>query len=351
MESMQGRRVLVVGGSRGLGLGVVQALVAEGAQVTVLARDGERLAEVASEWPVTTIQGDMVDGRVIERALASAAPEWLILNGGATPHMAPLPAQTWETFSRNWEVDVKAAFLWIRAVLAGGMARGGRVVVSSSGAGGGAAGLRRRVGRVRDIWLAAVAGGVARSAGFGLCADRTGGDGDPRLGLRRRSAGAGARFVRQHHGVGLDRGASAWRCGHPGHELAVDLLDQRAHRADPRHLGTAQDRGGSQRRRTDGSARNTVAASGSSGPGVGAAARSCGRLDHARSGRAGGRWRHVPGGLRPTLPPLPCPHGVAAAVCRRFAGRGPGGQRDAVRTVVRDPVRCPARFTCRQIPA
>lgn len=57
MESMQGRRVLVVGGSRGLGLGVVQALVAEGAQVTVLARDGERLAKVASEWPVTTIQG------------------------------------------------------------------------------------------------------------------------------------------------------------------------------------------------------------------------------------------------------------------------------------------------------
>ena len=134
MESMQGRRVLVVGGSRGLGLGVVQALVSEGAQVTVLARDGERLAAVASQLPVTTIQGDMVDGLVIDRALASAAPELLVLNGGATPHMAPLPAQTWESFSRNWEVDVKAAFLWIQAVLAGGMARGGRVVVSSSGA-------------------------------------------------------------------------------------------------------------------------------------------------------------------------------------------------------------------------
>jgi NAD(P)-dependent dehydrogenase (short-subunit alcohol dehydrogenase family) len=37
MKTMNERRVLVTGGSRGLGLGVVQALVAEGAQVTVLA--------------------------------------------------------------------------------------------------------------------------------------------------------------------------------------------------------------------------------------------------------------------------------------------------------------------------
>lgn len=134
MNSMQGHRVLVVGGSRGLGLGTVQALVAEGAQVTVLAREGRRLAEVASDLPVATIQGDMVDAQVINRALAEASPDLLILNGGAIPHMAPLPAQTWESFSRNWDVDVKATFLWTQAVLAGGMARGGRVVVTSSGA-------------------------------------------------------------------------------------------------------------------------------------------------------------------------------------------------------------------------
>jgi NAD(P)-dependent dehydrogenase (short-subunit alcohol dehydrogenase family) len=134
MKTMNERRVLVVGGSRGLGLGVVQALVAEGARVTVLARDGGRLAEVAAALPVATLQGDMVDAQVIDHALASAQPEVLILNGGATPHMAPLPEQTWENFSRNWDVDVKATFLWIQAVLAGRMAPGGRVVATSSGA-------------------------------------------------------------------------------------------------------------------------------------------------------------------------------------------------------------------------
>jgi len=134
MNTMNKRRVLVVGGSRGLGLGVVQALVAEGAQVTVLARDGGRLAEVAAALPVATLQGDMVDAQVIDHALASVQPEVLILNGGATPHMAPLPQQSWETFTRNWDVDVKATFLWIQAVLAGRMTPGGRVVVTSSGA-------------------------------------------------------------------------------------------------------------------------------------------------------------------------------------------------------------------------
>jgi NAD(P)-dependent dehydrogenase (short-subunit alcohol dehydrogenase family) len=89
MNTMNERRVLVVAGSRGLGLGVVQALVAEGAQVTVLARDGGRLAEAAAALPVATIQGDMVDAQVIDQALASVQPEVLILNGGTTPHMAP----------------------------------------------------------------------------------------------------------------------------------------------------------------------------------------------------------------------------------------------------------------------
>lgn len=39
METLDGRRVLIVGGSRGLGLGIVEALVARQATVTVVARD------------------------------------------------------------------------------------------------------------------------------------------------------------------------------------------------------------------------------------------------------------------------------------------------------------------------
>jgi NAD(P)-dependent dehydrogenase (short-subunit alcohol dehydrogenase family) len=170
METMNERRVLVGGGSRGLGLGVVQALVAEGAQVTVLARDGGRLAEVAAALPVATLQGDMVDAQVIDHALASVQPEVLILNGGATPHMAPLPEQTWETFSRNWEVDVKGTFLWIQAVLAGRMSPGGRVVVTSSGAALNGSPLSGSyAGAKRMVWLLCeYANGFAAAQGLEL---------------------------------------------------------------------------------------------------------------------------------------------------------------------------------------
>lgn len=170
MNAMKERRVLVVGGSRGLGLGVVQALVAEGAHVTVLARDGRRLAEVAAALPVATLQGDMVDAKLIDHALATAQPEVLILNGGATPHMAPLPEQTWETFSRNWEVDVKAAFLWIQAVLGGRMAAGGRVLLSSSGAALNGSPLSGSyAGAKRMVWLLCdYANGVASAQGLDL---------------------------------------------------------------------------------------------------------------------------------------------------------------------------------------
>lgn len=44
--SLKDKTIVVTGGSRGLGLGMVEALVAHGARVTVVARGAEALAEV-----------------------------------------------------------------------------------------------------------------------------------------------------------------------------------------------------------------------------------------------------------------------------------------------------------------
>jgi 3-oxoacyl-[acyl-carrier protein] reductase len=48
--------------------------------------------------------------------------------------MRPLQDQTWETFSVNWQVDVKITFTWLRAALLQPLPPGSRVVVVSSGA-------------------------------------------------------------------------------------------------------------------------------------------------------------------------------------------------------------------------
>jgi NAD(P)-dependent dehydrogenase (short-subunit alcohol dehydrogenase family) len=61
-------------------------------------------------------------------------PQAVILVAGATPHMRPLQQQTWETFSVNWQTDVRIAFHWLREALLKPLRPGSRVVVISSGA-------------------------------------------------------------------------------------------------------------------------------------------------------------------------------------------------------------------------
>jgi 3-oxoacyl-[acyl-carrier protein] reductase len=44
-------------------------------------------------------------------------PQNLILVVGAPPPMRPLQQQTWETFSVNWQADVRVTFHWLRQAL------------------------------------------------------------------------------------------------------------------------------------------------------------------------------------------------------------------------------------------
>jgi NAD(P)-dependent dehydrogenase (short-subunit alcohol dehydrogenase family) len=48
--SLKDKTVVVTGGSRGLGLGLVEALVARDAKVTVVARGADALAPFAPVW-------------------------------------------------------------------------------------------------------------------------------------------------------------------------------------------------------------------------------------------------------------------------------------------------------------
>src|SRR5437868_4371525 len=105
MRTLEGRRILVTGGSRGLGLGIVEALVERKAQLAVVARDGERLGEVARRLGVSAIRGDATDRQVAEDAIRDFRPEVLVLNAGAIPSMRPIHEQTWEDFSRPWDQD------------------------------------------------------------------------------------------------------------------------------------------------------------------------------------------------------------------------------------------------------
>jgi NAD(P)-dependent dehydrogenase (short-subunit alcohol dehydrogenase family) len=134
MQSLKNQRVIVTGGSGGLGLGVVEALAGRGAKVMVVARDAQRLAEVESRLGVTGAVGDMTDRALAASLLQEFRPTVLILNAGTKPSMGPLHEQSWEGFSAPWNSDVKGGFHWIQEAIRLPLARGSRVLITSSGA-------------------------------------------------------------------------------------------------------------------------------------------------------------------------------------------------------------------------
>jgi NAD(P)-dependent dehydrogenase (short-subunit alcohol dehydrogenase family) len=81
--------------------------------------------------PVSADAGDsVVAGSLLDRY----EPGAVILVAGATPLLAPLQHQTWESFSANWHADVRITFHWLREALLKPLRPGSRVVVISSGA-------------------------------------------------------------------------------------------------------------------------------------------------------------------------------------------------------------------------
>jgi NAD(P)-dependent dehydrogenase (short-subunit alcohol dehydrogenase family) len=134
-NGLAGRVALVVGASRGLGRGVTESLLDAGAQVVALSRDTGSLADLATREPALTVEtADATDPVRAAQVLKQHVPDVLVLVAGATPVLRPLQQHTWETFSINWEVDVRIAFTWLREALLLPLRPGSHVIVVSSGA-------------------------------------------------------------------------------------------------------------------------------------------------------------------------------------------------------------------------
>jgi NAD(P)-dependent dehydrogenase (short-subunit alcohol dehydrogenase family) len=130
---MSTQKALVIGAAGGVGQATAAALTAAGARV--VAAGSER---------------DATDPAQVGALLAEADPDLVVIAAGARPRMASIEEQTWESFSRPWEVDVRIAFEVGRAALARPLRPGSTVLIVSSGAGlagsplsGGYAGAKR----------------------------------------------------------------------------------------------------------------------------------------------------------------------------------------------------------------
>ena len=137
---LENRRALVTGASRGLGRAIAVALAAEGAAVTAVARNSERLNQLAAETAagpgaVTARVCDLADAAAIQGlADVLANVDVLVLNTGGPP-----PGAAAEISDALWSAQFEAMFLsavrLTRLALPGMRQRGfGRIItVVSSG--------------------------------------------------------------------------------------------------------------------------------------------------------------------------------------------------------------------------
>jgi 3-oxoacyl-[acyl-carrier protein] reductase len=134
MSDLSARPTIVVGASRGLGRGIATAFAEAGAPVVAVSRTPTTFPEPAKgAGTIQPVIADAADATVPASLLDRYEPAVVILVAGATPHMRPLQHQTWETFSVNWQTDVRITFHWLREALLTPLRPGSRVVVFSSG--------------------------------------------------------------------------------------------------------------------------------------------------------------------------------------------------------------------------
>ena len=151
MIPLAGKKIVVVGGSRGVGRRVVEVGIGNGARVLAVARQENPLRQLAQDLPGSEVLSlDATDETAPAKVFDVLQPDVLVISAGAVPPAAPLHEQNWQEFRVNWETDVKIAFHFCKEALTRPLAPGSSVILISSGAGlqgspisGGYAGAKR----------------------------------------------------------------------------------------------------------------------------------------------------------------------------------------------------------------
>jgi len=124
MQDIRNKHVLVTGASSGIGRACAKTFAAAGCQLTLIARRGERLEEIAadlrSQYGITiqTIVLDISDAKAVHQALAPIpAPDILINNAGLAHGLKKIiDSETWE-FDDVIDTNVKGMLFVIHALV------------------------------------------------------------------------------------------------------------------------------------------------------------------------------------------------------------------------------------------
>src|SRR3989454_4970472 len=142
MESLRGKVALVTGGSRGIGLAIARALVAEGVQVAVTGRSAAHLSgarpriESAGPGSVETLQADVRRYAEAERAIGATVARFggldILINNAGVGIFAEVAEMTPEQWAEIIDTNLTGVFNACHAALPHMRRRGGGFIINIS---------------------------------------------------------------------------------------------------------------------------------------------------------------------------------------------------------------------------
>ena len=126
---LDGRKALVTGAGRGIGLAAAAALAEAGAHVTLASRtldEIERAAQAirSAGGTANAVRLDVLDVEAVDAAVAAAGPFEILVNNAGTNRPKPMTETSPEDFDTVVDLNFRAAYFVDRAVVRGMIAAG-----------------------------------------------------------------------------------------------------------------------------------------------------------------------------------------------------------------------------------
>jgi 3-oxoacyl-[acyl-carrier protein] reductase len=136
-SNLTGKVAFVSGGSRGIGAAIVRRAASDGAAVAFTYKGGAAAANALAQsiteagGRAMALQADAGDASALTRAIDTAAAEFgkidILANNAGVLRMGPVDTFSLDDFDATLEVNVRAVFVAVKAVLPH-MGNGGRIV-------------------------------------------------------------------------------------------------------------------------------------------------------------------------------------------------------------------------------
>ena len=225
---LEGKVVLVTGGSKGIGLACASAFAAEGARIAICSRSRDNVEQARAELKgAFGVVADLIDaaaaGAMIDAVEDRLGPIDVLVNSAGAAKRTPVDELTPAIWREAFDAKFFSYINVIDPMVKRMAKRGGGVIVSVIGGGGKVASPTHLAGGAANAALMLATAGTRRGLrrqGRSRGRGQSWPDGDQPGGGRARSRGAAFQDFRR-------RSAPAQRWPHPGRPAGVAARDRR----------------------------------------------------------------------------------------------------------------------------